>query len=197
MSFCPSCGKETTELYHGLCKTCFVKRYLIVEPPKEIKVRICPECGKSIYEEPKITASLDWYELDIIYRENEAEITVRGEIEGIPIEKEFTIPLKKEFKKCERCIKIQQENYVVKIQLRHDTPTDMDKYYKYHSMLEKIADWKKELKEGTDFFFIDKKTPQQILKQFKKSGYKITPSYTFKGIKHGKKKIQYTYCIRI
>ncbi len=197
MSFCPACGKKTKELHHNLCEECFIERYLIIEPPKEITVQTCPECGETVYEEPKIKTNLDWSELEIIYHENEAEITIKGEIEGIPVEKEFIVPLKKYVKKCERCVRIKQENYVVKIQLRHDNPTDIDTYYKYHSMLEKIADWKKELKEGTDFFFIDKKTPQPILKHLKKKGYKIVPSYTFKGIKHGKKKIRYTYCVRI
>jgi nonsense-mediated mRNA decay protein 3 len=40
--FCPKCGRESEE--EGLCKACFLEKYVIFEIPKVLEVRVCPKC---------------------------------------------------------------------------------------------------------------------------------------------------------
>ena len=43
--FCPSCGRDTDELFSGLCKRCFSGKVKLLEVPDKIEVKYC-DCGR-------------------------------------------------------------------------------------------------------------------------------------------------------
>ncbi|MCK5233896.1 MAG: 60S ribosomal export protein NMD3 [Candidatus Aenigmarchaeota archaeon] len=43
--FCPSCGRDTDELFSGLCKRCFSGKVKLLEIPDKIEVKYC-DCGR-------------------------------------------------------------------------------------------------------------------------------------------------------
>ncbi len=45
--FCPACGRETGDLFEGLCRDCFLKNTELVKGPKRIEFGICYDCGRA------------------------------------------------------------------------------------------------------------------------------------------------------
>ncbi len=43
--FCPKCGKETEELYNGLCKDCYLETLQLRKRPRKVEVKRCKVCG--------------------------------------------------------------------------------------------------------------------------------------------------------
>jgi len=76
---------------------------------------------------------------------------------------------------------------------------EKETYHLSHKIPSAKMFWVKESKEGIDFFFGDKKVGDIILKQvLRKYRLRAEKSQTFTGItKAGKKKIRFTFCIRV
>lgn len=142
--FCLLCNSEE-KLYDGLCKSCFLKEFELVEVPEYAKFTVCSHCGATLKHDKWIQAG--YYDDEII---NDAiqkdikinsklknaivttEITnnrgtvydcilhVSGNIIDEPIEKDYPIEVKVEKGVCSDCSKFYSGYYEAVIQLRAD-----------------------------------------------------------------------------
>jgi len=43
--FCPRCGNEDEDLFHGVCRSCFVKEAKIISISDDLEITICAHCS--------------------------------------------------------------------------------------------------------------------------------------------------------
>lgn len=49
MKFCFVCGKKTEKLIEGYCEDCYNKKFVLVNVPKELTLKICSKCERINY----------------------------------------------------------------------------------------------------------------------------------------------------
>lgn len=84
MMFCPECGNTDLPIIEGVCKDCFLKKFSILEIPKNIEVVICAHCNAR-FEEGKWKESYIPQE-EIIYRALERSISINPQVENEEID---------------------------------------------------------------------------------------------------------------
>jgi len=153
-------------------------------------------------------------EVEVDVEGTTARVKVKGfidENQQLEIERENEVELKIKPKTCDDCMKLSGKYYEYKIQLRRKDTFDPMKFKRIEKLIEQETYrlsyelptakmfWKTVKKEGTDFFFGDKKIGEIIMKHILKK-YKLRPerSSTLAGLtKAGKKKYKLTFCIRV
>lgn len=225
--FCPKCGREDVDFYKGFCIDCYKEMHSFTKVPKELKIVRCKRCGLWSYRNEWIEESFQNLKRMVenkvkteiykpIFEINLKDETIFLKIKGyadkrkqIPVEEDFEIKIKYVNKICLNCLKISGKYFEFKIQLRpgrniadfKDVSTFIRK--STHRLMFKDpkarAFWWKEIKNGADFLFGSKQVGEKVLKEtLNKFGLKADVSYKFKGLdKKGKKKIEFTYCIRV
>jgi NMD protein affecting ribosome stability and mRNA decay len=166
----------------------------------------------------------DKVKTDLVDPEYEAEILekkdkkIRVKVVGyldkqrqFRLEREARIPFSKDGRICRACVKFSDKYYEVKLQLRNAETTDLVLYKKASTFIRRNAHalarsdqrakafWWEERREGTDFFFGFKQIGDAVVSETKKKfKVKVEKSSRFLGYsKDGKKKVRFTYCIRI
>lgn len=142
--FCLLCNKEE-ELYDGLCKSCYLKEFELIEMPEYATFTVCSHCGSTLkhdkwlqtgYYDDEIINDAIRKDITINEKLNNPEITteiinnrgtmydcmihVRGEVLEHPIEKEYPLEVKVEKGVCPDCSKFYSGYYEAVIQLRAD-----------------------------------------------------------------------------
>ncbi len=227
--FCPRCGKEDVDFYQGFCIDCYVEMHDLVEVPKKIVIDKCPRCGKLTFKgknyefseeslakivKSQVKSKLSNPVVEVSFEDNSALVTVSGFIDP---KNQFRVSLKKKTRieyhrrVCGVCSKLAGKYYEAKLQLRHSQEPDFHKFFKAVAFVKRKVRkksrskdearmfWFKELKEGIDFFFGDKKIAKEIVDE---TASKFNTSYTKSSklvglTKDGKKKTRTTYCIRV
>lgn len=141
---CPECGRETTELYNGRCKECFLKSFILLECPSIITIRVCPVCGAyftsgrwinvsdqkemlfseisgSIRVHPDANnVKLDFSEEEIDPSRYLAHISVSAVVEGVNISATADTEIRIKKETCDVCSRIAGGYYAGILQLRAD-----------------------------------------------------------------------------
>lgn len=142
--FCLLCNSEE-KLYDGLCKSCYLKEFELVEVPEYATFTVCSHCGATLKHDKWIESA--YYDDEIIndairkfikVNENlkDAEISTEiltnrgtmydcvlhayGEVLGECIEKDYPVEVKVEKGVCPDCSKYYSGYYEAVIQLRAD-----------------------------------------------------------------------------
>lgn len=129
----------------------------------------------------------------------------------IRVGKEEKIKIEYEERNCPDCLKLSGKYFEVKIQLRFSEEKNIEKFSKVSSFIRKNthklvfedlkarAFWWEEKKVGEDFFFGSKSIGRKILTQtLQKFDLSMKKSSKLRGVdKRGKKKIQFTYALRV
>ncbi len=142
--FCLLCNKEE-KLYDGLCKSCYLKEFELVEVPEYVTFTVCSHCGATLKQDKWIQSA--YYDDEIIndaiqkdIKVNEKlknfEITteiltnrgtmydcilhVYGEVLDNYIDKDYPVEVKVEKGVCPDCSKFYSGYYEAVIQLRAD-----------------------------------------------------------------------------
>jgi nonsense-mediated mRNA decay protein 3 len=139
--FCPNCGATNRPFVRGLCVDCFITRNQLVSFPKEIGLKRCRECAKTLLNGKWLAASLEhlvtWAKGKIAVRELEnvrfllepreegamvwVEGKIVGEIEETLVERPVQFPLKMVSSLCPDCSKLSANYYEAVLQLRFET----------------------------------------------------------------------------
>lgn len=213
--FCPSCGRETEDLFEGLCRDCFLKNTELVKGQKRIEFGICYDCGRARFN--KFWRSYDGMDAlirDVVARNIKprhgakihvtySDFTIKGKTE-VPVEIEATLDTatKKLGKNygvmlvilpqiCPECSRRRGGYYEVIMQLRGDKKEQMQDYIEknignFAGEEENAFVTKTEkLKEGTDVYLGSKEAGRRLAGQIRKL-YNVRSSITKKI--HGMKK---------
>lgn len=225
--FCPKCGKEDVDFYKGFCIDCYKEMHRFTKIPKELKILTCKRCGLWYYRNEWFEESFQnlerivknkvktelynpGYEIDL--KEDLVLLKIKGYVDKykqILTEENFEIKIKYPTKICPNCLKISGKYFEFKIQLRpgrgiadfKSVSTFIKK--STHRLMFKDpkaeAFWWQNTKNGVDFLFGSKQVGERVSKEtINKFGLKAEASYKFRGIdKKGRKKTEYTYCIRV
>ncbi len=65
-AFCIQCGKTDKELFDGLCRSCSIERFTLIDVPPNMDVTICTQCG-SVQKKGK------WIDSDLSLEDQVAE----------------------------------------------------------------------------------------------------------------------------
>lgn len=213
--FCPKCGKETDELYEGLCKECFKSEKKVIEIPEKINITICPKCGRLKKGRKWKTEELK----EFVKKEIKRIIEIEGEIKEIKFDfKELENGLKVEIKvktylinnmlsesrkivkigikkeRCKYCEKRLSGYYETVIQLRSEDNKKINKALKIIKNIIKglednmgfVSNIRK-VKNGYDLFIGSKGLGNRISKKIKKElNAEKKDSYTLTTRKEGK-----------
>ncbi|MEA4957938.1 hypothetical protein SDC9_21185 [bioreactor metagenome] len=87
--FCPECGNTEEPIIEGICRSCFLKKFSILNIPKNIEITICAHCNAK-FEEGKWEES-EIPEDEIIYRALERSIIIDPHIDEKNLEIELEI----------------------------------------------------------------------------------------------------------
>lgn len=165
----------------------------------------------------KIKAELFEPELDIEIINNNIDLSVNGFLDfkrQFPVHAAGRIMIESIPRQCNECFKILNRQWEAEVQLRtHQKGKEPDllKVEKIEDFIKQltrtlahrderaIVFWAEETKEGLDFFFGSRKIADKVVGvTLKKFRAKAETSSTFIGLtKDGKRKIKFTYCIRI
>lgn len=142
--FCILCNSEE-KLYDGLCKSCYLKEFKLVELPEYTTFTVCSHCGATFKNNKWIQAG--YYDDEIINDAIQKDITINDKLENVEmfteitnnrgtvyecvlhvsgdildtrIEKEYPIEVKVERGVCPDCSKFYSGYYEAVIQLRAD-----------------------------------------------------------------------------
>jgi len=142
--FCPECGRDTTKIYNGRCKECFLKNFTLIECPSVIKIRVCPVCGaystsgrwinvsdqkemlfseisRSIRVHPDANGvKLDLSEEEIDPSRYLVHISVSAVVEGVSISATADTEIRIKRETCDVCSRIAGGYYAGILQLRAD-----------------------------------------------------------------------------
>lgn len=163
----------------------------------------------------KIKTELVAPEVEVELKEKAAVLRVTGFLDTqkqFSVTREKEVPLIKEQRICSSCVKFSDKFYELKLQLRNAEPTDLVLYKEISRFIRKTAHlhgrsdprakafWWEEEREGTDFFFGFRQAGEAVISEIG-SAFRIHPesrSNKILGIaKNGKKKVRFTYCIRV
>lgn len=142
--FCLLCNKEE-KLYEGLCKSCYLKEFELIEVPEYATFTVCSHCGATLKHDKWIQSAYyddeiinDAIQKDIKLNENlknvemiteiltnrgtmyDCILHVSGEVLNEVISKEYPIEVKVEKGVCPDCSKFYSGYYEAVIQLRAD-----------------------------------------------------------------------------
>jgi nonsense-mediated mRNA decay protein 3 len=150
-TFCPRCGKNTDELYDGLCSDCIESSFVLFTYPDVAEVKVCPRCG-AFFEKGKwiddfeknvhaivrrilkINPEVGGAHVDIstdFIDKNIAIATVRAtaRLGNLDVEDRGKIELRMKRNACEKCSKISGGYYEAIVQLRAENrfPADAER----------------------------------------------------------------------
>lgn len=206
--FCPRCG-ATSALYRGFCVPCF----LLTHPIKIQKIEIgrCRACGslrdKKEWVNPedlnriilgKIRVDLAEPKLELEKFGKKHVLKISGFLGSSQIEQEAEPAISFFDALCDKCRCVAGKYHEAEIQVRGDAGA-LVTFIKKASRKLGATFWFEKTKDGTDFFFPYKKQGDAVLSKAA-ARFKITPtrSSRFCGYtKQGKKKVKFTYCLRI
>ncbi len=163
----------------------------------------------------KVDVDLEHVDYKVKNLEDKIKLEVKGDIdrEGLMnVDKEYKINLEFNDQPCPVCLKRKNEDFDVKIQLRKNEENhDEDKYNQIHSYIDRMSSqemdrdnralsfWKSKKKVGMNFYYGYREVGKRILdKVNSKFNPSVKESTTRAGYdREGKKKVRYTYCIRV
>ena len=198
--FCIECGKEDQELFKGLCYSCFAAGNKLITIPSELEVESCAHCSsihvgdkwmetelseeefvaQTIAQEsvPDEDAEDVTLEIDLINQKGsilEMMVTARGEVLGIPVEREFKVNIKLNRDACPECSKYASGYYEAVLQLRADTrPLEDEEIQMADEIIKRLLDklsnknrmaylsQRVMIKEGMDYYFGSYKAARKI-----------------------------------
>lgn len=218
--FCPNCGRETEELVEGLCKECFAERKGWVRVPDSIEIKVCGKCGRkrldkwtetsteeavsrALEDEINVDKDAEDLDIEINYRNGEAEVKLKGEVKGIEVEKADRVSVNPREVLCGDCKKAGSGYYEAVVQVRSED-ADMDEILdSCADILEKdkkeseVVGFEKR-KNGLDLRVRSSSAAKGLAKKLaEKYGAERKDSKTLKGLDEGKKVYRSTYLVRI
>ena len=199
MFFCQKCGKEVEnkdDLIDGLCRECYLnKQNVKVKFPKNIRISICYNCGCERIIDPVVETDLKKLKKQVeILDDNKAKLTIEGEYKRRKYCFEKILPIVYRQSLCDLCSSIHQQKYSYKFQLRGEKN---EKYKEIKKFLENRCDWFEEIKEGFDFYFVDKKQAKKIVNHLKRNKFDILITHKYSGFIKDKSKKIYKTIVRI
>jgi nonsense-mediated mRNA decay protein 3 len=144
--FCPRCGKETEQ--EGLCRACFLEKYVVFEVPRVVEVSICARCPSYRVGELWVSTRLKTYEdlakkaasknIRLLLKVNKevrepsvsitsefvnpnilrARVAVEGSIEGRAVRTEAEVEARIRKETCDVCSRIAGGYYEAIVQIR-------------------------------------------------------------------------------
>lgn len=190
-----------------------MQKHDILKLPNTIKIDQCKHCNalflagkwilfnlselkKYIIKQIKTSMENPNFEMNIL--EGKVIGVVDGKIGNNKVTQEFDLPYKVHMITCDTCMKRSSKFWQLKIQLRKDRSCDIKKYENMKKLLERKKDFKKDTKQGPDFYFISISDNRDFIKHLSHKFYvKPIMSKRFAGFTKSRgKKIKYTYCFR-
>ncbi len=200
MFFCQKCGKEVEsydEMIDGLCKKCYLEKQNVkIKFPKNIRISICPNCGSERIIDPVVETDLKKLKKNVeILDEYKAKLTIEGEYKRKKYSFEKILPIVYRQSLCDLCSAIHQKKYSYMFQLRGNR--NDKKYQELKKFLESRCDWYNEIKEGYDFYFVDKKEAKKVVNHLKRNKLDILITHKYAGFIRDKSKKVYKTTVRI
>lgn len=219
--FCPKCGKETEDLYEGLCKDCSISKFSIsTQLPDKILIKECKICGKFFTGKSTATSADNAVELflegilkqkeidSVTYRVSGGKVflTLRLKKDNFDKteEKELNLMVKKII--CQICSMMESGYFQTIIQVRapeNILPEIKEEIYEQISHLNKfdrlafISKYQ-EAKNGFDVFIGSKSSANRIANALKaKYRAKIKITKKLSGSIKGKKVYQDTILVSV
>jgi nonsense-mediated mRNA decay protein 3 len=153
--FCPKCGREDVELFKGLCKSCFLEEFKLINLPYKIEFTVCVKCGSTLkngkwkdqilteeelvynaviesVETPKNLENLK-ISVEILKTRGsifECIVHASGRALGEVLDQDYAVEVKKNKTVCSDCSKYESGYYESVIQIRADrrvpTPEEIE-----------------------------------------------------------------------
>ena len=140
MKFCPKCGKDTDDLFNGLCSECFMKNEKPAELPLEIFYESCKNCGKIkvkgkwTFFEPELlagialqnlkTKKLDSFKPKVELFEKpkgwKAAVKIFGKMRKNKLEFSLETLMKPRVMLCDACMKVSSDYFEATVQVRFE-----------------------------------------------------------------------------
>jgi len=212
--FCPKCGAQGVELIDRFCAECHLKTHEIAKFPSKVKVDQCKHCNSLFlagqwvsfdlqkvkkYIMKHIKTDLKNPSLEMNVLERKIVGTISGTSGNSILEQDFEIPYKVHLITCDTCMKLSAKYWQLKVQLRKKSSSNVKSFGAMMREFDIKKDFRKDTKEGPDFYFISLADTKEFIKRISKK-YEVRPitSKRFSGFaKSGGKKIKYTYCLRV
>ncbi len=218
--FCVECGKETDELFGGLCIKCYIKSNKFFDIPDNISITVCRNCNAY-----KIGGEWMHGEMDVILKnfleENirhegltnfsvqleEDKVICTGEFHGFTIREEGTIGIKIKNSICETCSRMKGGYFEAILQIRKEDGEVAEREMELSDevVYKRASEYgggyvsKREIKHGgVDYYIGDKKmaaSAAKILNEAFHGEASISPSLV--GMKDGREIYRNTYIVRI
>ncbi|MFP4634072.1 MAG: NMD3-related protein [Candidatus Aenigmatarchaeota archaeon] len=217
--FCPKCGKETEEMYEGLCEECFREGFEWKFPEK-IEITACKFCGK-IKEggqwrdiplkegvkkrvEDELNPGGRVEDMEVLPEEGEGRFDVSEEVEGLNLEGEAEIEVKVKEGICKDCREIRRGGYEAVLQIRGDKEKTEEALDLCEKKLEErkrsegaVTDIR-ERENGVDLFMASNSTAKNLARKLMTNfDADRKDSKTLRGLREGEKIYRSTYLVRI
>jgi nonsense-mediated mRNA decay protein 3 len=153
--FCPKCGREDVELFKGLCKSCFLDEFELINLPDKIEFTVCVKCGSTlkngkwkdqglteeelvynaVVESVETSKMVDNLEISVEILKTrgsifECIVSASGKVLGEVLNQDYAVEVKKNKTVCSDCSKYESGYYESVIQIRADrrvpTPDEIE-----------------------------------------------------------------------
>ncbi len=219
--FCPGCGKETDDLIKGLCKKCFAGRTKWIDMPDILEATVCKRCGRkkvgkwkeismeealkrNILNRSDHRGEVQDIQISILGQQNRADVTIKGVVENVEMEKKNEVGLKVEEKICRDCKKISTRYFEATVQIRTEEDILDDVLSTCETILKErrgtgpvVSDLEK-TKNGVNIFIVSNSVAKYLARKLAEE-YTVErkDSKTLRGLEDGNKSYRSTYLVRI
>jgi nonsense-mediated mRNA decay protein 3 len=230
--FCPKCGSTQGPFLNSFCYSCYLEDHELIVVPDSFDIERCVKCGRTrlsgkwvaennsfiaeFLEKKAKLKEMDDADISVEFEESPkgeqvAKITARGEVAGkkVTVSKIILINFKRVA--CPSCGKISGGYFEAKLQIRWDSPRDIQKEKSLCLDLKRmlavmgesnpmaLVTEENELPNGRDIYIGSNKAARTALSTIKsKFGAKVLSSAKLAGIdEHGNERYRITYSVRL